>query len=338
MKDIHIYKNPDSPGLSIQIPLFDAHCDTVSEMLTKSGEIHSNSLHVDLHRAGIYRPYAQFFAIFGIIGEREGLDYAKSLTWPDGESCFDAQYRVFTREIEKNSDKIAFCKSAKDAERAALIGKTAAFLSVEGAEILDCSIEGLEKAYNQGVRSIVLTWNFENALSGSNDEGSGSGLSDLGRRYVRKCEELGIIVDVSHISEPGFWDVVEIAERPIIASHSNSRSLWDNKRNISDRQFRAIADTGGVAGINLYTDFLGEKPDVETVIGHIEHFLQLGGEKSIAIGADLDGCDTLPEGICGIESLHSIAENLLKKNYTESLVYDIFYNNLLRVVREICDI
>lgn len=331
----------------IHIPLFDAHCDTVSAMLKSKGgggsggvgggDLYSNNLHVDLLRAEVFGVYAQFFAIFGLIVPQGDGNFAESLTWSSGEACFEDQYRTFLREMEKYENKIEFCTSAKDAERAALRGRSAAFLSVEGAEILDCSIERLEKAYNQGVRAVVLTWNFENKLSGSNDEGSDKGLTDLGRRFVRKCEELGIIVDVSHISRKGFWDVIEIAQRPVIASHSNSMALCDNKRNLSDRQFRAIADTGGVAGINLFSDFLGENPDIDTVTAHIERFLQLGGEKNIAIGADFDGCDKLPEGIDGIDSVYRIAENLLKKNYTETLVYDIFYNNLLRVVMEICD-
>lgn len=319
------------------LSLFDAHCDTVSAILSSGSGLYSNDLHVDLLRAGKYRVYAQFFAIFGLVNPRGDWDFAESLTWPCGEACFDDQYRVFLREIEKNKNIIEFCRGAKDAERAAQRGKSAAFLSVEGAEILDCSIERLEKAYTQGVRAVVLTWNFENKLSGSNDEGSDKGLTDLGRLFVRKCEELGIIVDVSHISQKGFWDVIEIAQRPVIASHSNSKALCDNKRNLSDRQFGAIADTGGVVGINLFSDFLGESPNIDTVTGHIEHFLQLGGEKNIAIGADFDGCDRLPDGIDGVESVYKLAENLLKKNYTEPLVYDIFYNNLLRVVMDICD-
>lgn len=321
----------------MKLPLFDAHCDTISAILRTDSELCCNNLHIDMKRSDGFFPYAQFFAIFAQIKPDEKSDDLNWLLWRKGNDAFAQQYGVFIREMERNRRIISFCKCWSDAEKAFSEGKKAAFLSIEGAEIIDCSIEKLEKVYNQGVRAIILTWNFQNKLSGSNDEGYSNGLTQLGRNFVKRCQELGIIVDVSHLSEPGFWDVIEIAEKPIIASHSNSKTIWPNKRNLTDRQFMAIAKTGGVAGINLYTDFLGEKPDINKVTEHIEHFLQLGGEKNIAIGADLDGCDTLPEGISGIEDIYKIAENLLKKNYTEALVYDIFYNNLKRVVMEICD-
>lgn len=318
------------------LPLFDGHCDTVSAMLMKDSELLSNDLHIDLHRANRFRPYAQFFAIFAMI--KPGINHLERLTWSEGETAFDDQYRIFLSEIEKNKDAIAFCRNYREAELAIGQGRSAAFLSVEGGEILGCSIEGLEKAYNLGVRSVMLTWNFENKLSGSNAEGYDKGLTDLGRRFVKRCEELGVIVDVSHLSEAGFWDIMEVAEKPVIASHSNSKALCDNSRNLTNRQFRAIADSGGVTGINLYAGFLDENPTVQTAVDHIEHFIQLDGAKNISIGADFDGCDTLPEGIGGVEDLYKIAEGLLKKNYTEALVCDIFYNNLKRVVVEICGI
>lgn len=320
------------------LPLFDAHCDTISAMLRDGSGLCNNGLHMDLTRAGRYKPYAQFFAIFGLINPAGDWDFAQSLKWDCGKRAFDEQYGFFLRELEKNSGNISFCRSHRDAIRAIGEGKAAAFLSVEGAEILDCSIENLEKAYNLGVRAVILTWNFENLLSGSNDEGRDRGLTQLGRSFVQRCQQLGVIVDVSHLSDKGFWDVMEISQKPVIASHSNSRAVWHSVRNITDRQFEAIVGTGGVVGINLFSDFLGGEPDVDTVAQHIEHFLQLGGGGHIAIGADLDGCDSLPEGVAGIEDFYKIADNLLKKNYTEQLVCDIFYNNLMRVVKETCDI
>lgn len=322
----------------MKLPLFDAHCDTISAMLRSRSSLHSNNLHLDLRRGMDFRPYAQFFAIFGQINPKGHRDCADRLTWNSGRAAFEDQYALFISELEKNKDSVSFCKSYSDARQASDEGKAAAFLSIEGGEILDCSIESLEKAYNLGVRAVILTWNFENLLSGSNDKGSDKGLTPLGREFVAKCNQLGVIVDVSHLSEPGFWEVIEISEKPVIASHSNAKALCENKRNITDRQFAAIAGTGGVAGINLYTDFLGKNPDIYTVVGHIEHFLSLGGGGSVAIGGDLDGCASLPVGIAGIENFSKIAEILLKKNYTEQLVCDIFYNNLMRVVRETCDI
>jgi len=183
---------------------------------------------------------------------------------------------------------------------------------------------------------VTLIWNHENLLSGTNVEGTDRGLTTFGRLFVRRCQALGVIVDVSHLSEPGFWDVAEEMAGPFVASHSNSSAVWPHSRSLSDLQFLAIAEAGGVAGLNLYSEFVSERPDVDSAIAHVEHFLGLGGEKSIAIGADLDGCDSLPWGIAGVQDLEKLAEGLLRRNYSEALVQDIFYNNLFRVVDVIC--
>ena len=164
------------------------------------------------------------------------------------------------------------------------------------------------------------------------------GLSEKGKDFVRRCDELGILVDVSHLSDPGFWDVIETSKNPIIASHSNSRAVCGHTRNLTDDQFRALRDKGGTTGLNLYTQFLGEdKVTVETCVRHIEHFLDLGGEKTIAIGGDLDGCDTLPEGMTGVDGTALVYQALADRGYPKALLDDIFYNNLMRVVREVCD-
>lgn len=308
----------------MRIPLFDAHCDTISRMSQEGGSLRRNGLHVDLARGCEYGPYAQFFAVFGIAGEEEDI--------------FGNQYERFLEEISLNSDIAAFCRTAQEAEKARAEGKCAAFLSVEGADILDCSVERLEDAWRKGVRAVNITWNIENALSGTNIRSPERGLSDLGRCFVEKCHELGVIVDLSHISEAGFWDVIEMSDRPVMASHSNAKSVYRHSRNLDDDQFKAIVRNGGVAGINLYSEFLGERPGIDDVIRHIEHFLDLGGAKHIAIGADFDGCDSLPDGISGISDIKKIFHELLNRGLAKELVYDIFYNNLLRVVRTVCDI
>jgi len=320
----------------MRIPLFDAHCDTISAMLTTDQPLWRNQLHVDLQRGARYTPWAQFFAIFGQIDPLGGTGLCGFATYPDGAHCFAAQYRLFQGALAANRDHMQLCRTASDAESAMLSGKMAAFLSVEGAELLNCSIDRLGEAHELGVRMVGLTWNDANALSGTNIDAPERGLTELGHRFLRRCEELGVIVDVSHISVPGFWDVAEESTKPFIASHSNAYALCPHSRNLTDDQFRAIVKANGVAGLNLYTAFLGEKVTVDTAAEHIEHFLGLGGARNIAIGADLDGCDTLPEGFYGIEDLEKLANRLLQKNYAEDLVCDIFYHNLMRVVSEVC--
>ena len=302
----------------MKLALFDAHCDTLYEMRRQGQRFERNQLHIDLLRGRRYAPWAQFFAIF--------------------EYDFAGQYGLFLETLRENDTHMQFCRTATDAKKAAEAGKMAAFLSVEGAEVLGCDPDRLTEARELGVRMVTLTWNHENALSGTHVEAVDQGLTELGRRFVRRCRDLGVIVDVSHISEPGFWDVAEELTGPFVASHSNAFALCPHSRNLTDGQFLAIVKAGGVAGLNLYGALIGERPDVAGTISHIEHFCGLGGERSVAIGADLDGCDSLPRGIAGIEDLEKLAEGLLRKNYAEALVHDIFYNNLFRVVDEVCDI
>jgi len=319
----------------MRLPLFDAHCDTLSAMLYTDQPLGRNRLHVDLQRGEKYAPWAQFFAIFGQIAPTGGAGFCGFQTFPDGAHCFEAQYRLFQERLTANQDRMYFCRKASDVEAAALEGKVAAFLSVEGAELLDCSLDRLNEAYALGVRMVGLTWNVANALSGTSVEEPERGLTELGCKFVQRCEDLGVIVDVSHISEPGFWDVAEMSTKPFVASHSNAYAVYPHSRNLTDDQFRAIMQADGIAGINLFTVLLGGGT-IDTVTAHMEHFLGLGGERNLAIGADLDGCEELPEGLHGIEDIEKLAERLLQKNYAESLVYDIFYHNLMRVVSGVC--
>lgn len=293
-------------------PYFDAHCDTISALFDGGGNLRENSWHIDLKRLSGYAPAAQFFAVWG--------------------GHYPEKAALLRRSLAENCDLAIFCRSPADAREAARRGKIAVFLSVEGAEQLDCSIDRLRAAHeNDGVLMVNLCWNNDNALCGS-AMGGGGGLSESGRGFVRAAQEMGVVVDLSHASEQTFWDVVGITSRPLVASHSNSKRLCGHARNLTDGQFKALAASGGGAGLNLYPKFLGDDPDVETCAAHIEHFLALGGERAVFIGADLDGVETLPRGISGVQDVGIIYEALLRKNYDEALVRDIFYNNLLSIL------
>ena len=324
------------------IPLFDGHCDTLSRNVSTKhpfyagGNLRRNSGHLDLERLhAAFAPSAQFFAVF------DSWDVEKSRKAKPLYTSFLAQYALFARTMEENADLVCPCRSAAEAERAYKLGKTAAFLSVEGAELLDCDEEKLADAWEKGVRMVNLTWNFENALSGSNAEAPEKGLTERGRSFVCKMQKLGMIVDVSHLSDPGFWDVAELSQAaglPFIASHSNARALCAHKRNLTDEQFTAIIKSRGVAGLNLCDKFLAEEdPTLDDAVAHIEHFLSLGGEENVALGGDWDGCDLCP-GVEGITGMGLLYERLLRLGYSETLVQAIFYNNLMRVVREVCTI
>ncbi|MBQ6539982.1 MAG: membrane dipeptidase [Oscillospiraceae bacterium] len=293
-----------------KIPYFDLHCDTAS-VIPGRCRLRANDLHIDLERGGIFTPRAQVFAYFS-----DGGSYAD----------YVPQHENFMRELEKNDDLVTLCKDGKAVRKAAEEGKTAAILMVEGAETLDGSTERLREAREDGVRIVTITWNHANKLSGSNVDKRDEGLTPAGREFIRECEKLGVIPDVSHLSDPGFWDLIETATKPIIATHSNARALWNHTRNLTDDMFKALIATGGIVGINLYGAFLSDEPCIGDVIRHIGHFLDLGGEKHLAIGADLDGCDILPREINAVEDMTKLYEAVVSE-FGEGFAEDIFYNN-----------
>ena len=191
----------------------------------------------------------------------------------------------------------------------------------------------LDEAAAEGVVAINLTWNHANVLSGAHNDDPERGLSSLGRRFVEKMEELHILVDVSHLSEAGFWDVAEMARRPFMASHSNAKSVWNHTRNLTDGQINAIIKNQGVIGLNFYTGFVGGSQNLDMVRAHLDHILALGGTANIALGGDWDGCDLISE-LPAIDSLPKLYEHLLHHGYSEAVVQDLFYNNLMRVVSQ----
>ena len=175
-----------------------------------------------------------------------------------------------------------------------------------------------------------LCWNHDNALTGA-ALGSGSGLTGQGRSFVRECQRLGVAVDLSHASERAFWDALEEAEKPVVASHSNSYALCPAPRNLTDGQFSALAKRGGGAGVNLYPPFLtgGRAAGLDAAVRHIERFLAIGGEGSVFIGADFDGIDCRPEGVDGAQDMYKLYEALLRRNYPERLVRAILTRDLV---------
>lgn len=304
-----------------RIPVFDAHCDTISRVLHTGESIRRNSGMVEIEKtSAAFAGYCQFFALF-----------ANSAR--PGHAAYDELLACFHRQITENCDLICHCRTAEEAKRANRQGKTAAFLSVEGAELLDCSLERLAQAAKDGVIAINLTWNHANAISGSCREQPDRGLSPSGKRFVARMQELGVLVDVSHLSDPGFWDVIELVGKPIIASHSNARKVCDHTRNLTDEQITAIIKNQGIIGLNFYKGFLGLGEDFDAVRAHLDHMLALGAEKQVALGGDWDGCDTI-EQLPTIIHLPDLYEYLLSRNYSEALVQDLFFNNLMRVVRQ----
>lgn len=310
----------------MNIPLFDSHCDALYKLMaTPDQHLTDSDGQWSLDRCQRFAPQAQVFAIFA--------DSAQ----PDVREQAARQIQRMHQECALAPDRITLCTTGTQAKEAVAAGKLAAFLSVEGAELLDCSLEKLRWAHGQGVRIVHPTWNHANVLSGSHCDQPERGLSQQGRRFVSEMVSLGMLVDVSHLSEAGFWDVVELVQGPFLASHSNSQSAFFHTRNLTDRQFTAIMKYRGVVGLNAYARFLGDGPVTTADLRrHLEHFLALGGTENVALGGDWDGCDQLPEGFTGIWNWADFYEELLRCNYPESLVRDLFWNNLMRTVKTVC--
>ena len=247
--------------------VFDGHCDTPIELWLQNQPLLENTLAVSLARAQRLGGWAQFFAFC--------TAWVKAkLPRPE---IFSRALDNFHAQLCENEDKITLCRTVSEAETAMQAGKCAAFLAIEGAEAVREDEGLLEHAYESGVRMISLVWNLPNGLAAPC--GSDEGLTETGRRFFKRAQALGMLVDVSHLSEKGFWDMIELAEKPVLASHSNSFSVCPHPRNLTDDQFRAICDLGGTAGLNLYVPFLTEQPraSFDDLRRHLDHFLELAG-------------------------------------------------------------
>lgn len=312
----------------MNFPVFDFHCDTalalLGDDLNQAGSLRKNNGHIDLERAGQLGGYAQCFACFT-------TDIPELLQGISPIVLFERELATIQREVDKNNDLVSIAYSAEEIEENRALGKMSAILTLEGTAGIDYNPGLLEDLWAIGFRVSSLGWNEKNPLTGSNV--TGGGLTDLGREYVKEAQKLGMRIDVSHISDEGFWDIMKITEAPILATHSNSRAVYNHSRNLTDDMFRAIRETGGVAGYNTCRDFTGENPDLDTVCDHILHFMELDPEgKHIALGGDLDGVETMPDGFDGVQSYPALARHLLNRGLTEQNVMDIFWNNAIRVM------
>ena len=316
----------------MNFPVFDLHCDTLSRLLGRNmesfGSLLDNDCHISLNRAQKLPGYAQCFACFT-------TDLWEDKAPVSAVQSFERQIVQFQREMNNHPDIIAMAYCADDVEKNYEKGLMSGILTIEGPAGFGFDPELLGDLALAGFRITSLGWNEKNALTGSNV--TGGGLTILGKAYVKEAQAQGMIVDVSHISDDGFWDIMAITEKPVISTHSNSRAVHNHSRNLTDDMFKALCQTGGLAGINLYSAFLGENADIDTVCDHIFHFLELDPEgKHIALGGDLDGCDCLPSGFTGVDDYPAVAARLQERGLDDNLIRNIFWNNALGVMRKCC--
>ncbi|MDQ2087199.1 dipeptidase [Herbivorax sp. ANBcel31] len=306
----------------------DAHCDTITKIMETNSNLYKNNCNVDLQRLKKNKKFVQFFAAF--------VDQSiyHSQTLKRAVEIIDAFYQG----VEAYKDVITLCCNYNDIEKSFKDEKVAAILSIEGGEALQGDVSALRIFYRLGVRSICLTWNYRNEIAdGVGESETRGGLTLFGKELVKEMNSLGMLIDLSHISENGFWDVMKLTKQPIIASHSNAKKICSHIRNLTDEQIIAIKENRGVIGINLCPDFLkdGGNAGLKDIVKHIEYIAGLTGFDHIGLGADFDGIDALPKGINGVEDIYKIADELLKLNYSNENVEKFLGKNFLRVIKEV---
>ncbi len=320
-----------------RLNVIDLHCDTITkENILKEG-LFNNNLHVSLKKMYQGQYMMQAFAIFlPLINYQKPFDEVKKYI------------DLFKKQMVENKGVISQVYNYQDLMNNHANKKLSALLTIEDAGLLEGKIENLQYAYDQGVRMITLAWNYPNGvgypnfkLDGKNPLFSKSdtenGLTPFGIELVKKMNELGIIVDVSHLSDAGFYDCIKYSKYPIVASHSNSRSVYGPIRNMTDEMILALKKNGGVMGINYCPDFISnsQKNQIPDIVKHINHIKEIAGVEVIALGSDFDGIPT-PIGMSDCTKTLSLKEALVKEGYTNEEINKIFHDNFLRVFKKVC--
>ncbi len=340
------------------VGVFDGHNDTllkleIAERLGKPANFAAGApaLDIDLPRArragfagGLFAMYTPSRvdnldspydrddpANFAPVGRAEALDFTL------------AMFARMRRLAAAYPADIAICSSAADIRQAMDSGRLAILPHIEGAECIDAKLETLEVLYAAGLRSVGPVWSRSNIFGhGAPMERQpelipGEGLTAAGIELVRTCERMGVMVDLAHLTEAGFWDVARIATRPLVVSHSNAHAISPNARNLTDRQLAAVRESGGLVGLNFHVAFLREDCEIDhdtpilQMIRHLDHLIEHVGEDGVALGSDYDGCE-LPDEIGDVTGLPKLVAAMRQAGYGEQLVAKICRDNWLRAI------
>lgn len=306
---------------------FDLHCDTITECYNQKIGLKENELQLSLNKGRAIDQWVQTYAIWIDDVYRGEAAYRR----------FDEMYHYFLSQLEENKEEVQLCCTAEELQKNIEVGKKAAFLAIEGGAAIGGKIASLEEVYQKGVRMMTLTWNGKNEIADGCMVKNAGGITDFGKTVLKKMNELNMLIDVSHLAEKGFWDVEAVTKKAFIATHSNSKTICNHPRNLTDDQFKVFVERGGIVGLNFYPVFISFSKEVfiEKLLPHIDYFLKLGGEKVIAMGSDFDGAD-MPENLKGIEDISYLYEVLEKeygKELTERFCYQNAYDFMLRTLR-----
>lgn len=312
----------------------DMHCDTITTLYDRmqkgsSETLRNNFIQIDFEKLGKSAYLLQNFAVF--------LD--KEIWTKDLYKEAMLRIDFFRNQLSQNDDLIRLVTSFDEILRNEKEGRTSALLTLEGGEILEGNVDNLTVFHEKGVRMITLTWNYDNELGHCHFDVEGRGLTKFGVEAVERMEELHMIPDVSHGSDALFFDVCKVAKKPFVASHSNARSVYDRTRNMSDEMIRALAEHGGVMGMNFYAGFTSAKARdagmcyLEDILKHMKHVVNVGGIECLGLGSDFDGIDTDVEWRNAGE-MDRLLWGMKKAGFTESEYDKICRGNVLRLYKE----
>lgn len=308
--------------------MIDLHCDTIMMLIDEpdKGDLGQNPWKIDIAKLKKGGYHLQDFALFVEL-DQEKDPYAR----------YEAMRQLFMAEMEKYKNDIVHVRSYEEFKAARAAGKISALLSVEEGGVFEGDLQRLKKAYDDGVRLITISWNFPNGLSYPNGEKyEGKGLTSKGIEFVQYMEELGMIVDCSHLNDTGTYQLGEILTKPFIASHSNARALTNHRRNLTDDQIRLIANKGGVIGLNFAQSFLGTSRIslIEDIVRHSLYIRNVGGSDVVALGTDFDGIrpDTEIEDAGDMMRLY---DAFRKAGLSERDTHKIFNDNAERLLQTI---
>ena len=320
-----------------QLNVIDMHCDTLTKEGFKELGLFKNDLHIDLNKMNQGNYLLQTFAIFLPLNK---TDHPFNKT--------KEYISLFKKELEKNKHLITQVTNYQELQNNKAQKKMSALLSVEEGGIIEGDLAKLDELYSDGVRMMTLTWNFVNEIGYPNmritndnclskEPNTTDGLTPFGIEVVKRMNELGMIIDCSHLSDKGFYDCIHYSKYPIVCSHSNSRTVCNVLRNITDEMILALKENKGLIGINYCPDFISPSKDnqIPDIIKHINHIKKVGGIDIIALGSDFDGIPT-PNGISDGSKTSLLKKALMKEGYTQEEIDKIFYKNFLRIFKKVC--
>ena len=350
----------------------DGHNDVIYESILPGRDIGKRLKvgHTDLPRLREGGVKVQVFAV-----------WSDDKKFPKGKAFKHANAQIDALEamVKKYPKEIAIAKNAKEIQQVVDEGKIAAIIGVEGGNMIESSVDHLEALYNRGARYLTLTWNYNlpwvtaAAIESKTTSDKGKGLSEQGKVIIQRMNALGMMVDLSHVGEKSFYDVLAVTTKPVLVSHSNAYALMPHYRNLKDAQLAALKKNGGVVGVNFYSGFLDpafnnrvkslykqhfgksapaklsairqyeslptalkRKADapLEKLLEHIDYLVKKVGIDHVAVGSDFDGIESSPQGLEDVSKFPVLTDALLKRGYAKDDVAKIMGQNFLRILRE----